>query len=197
MVENLEIHNFINGDVAAMISDIVCEQLVQRKLTPMRILTIAGVTVGGILLSFFLYVIGGIADPAVGMMASLFFLGGIALTVFLVRRMLFVEYEYTFVNGELTVDKILTKSSRKNLAEIDVKAIEKLGKYDAETVAKLGSVQVWDYSADKADENTLYAFFKDDASGRNTVLFFTPNQKLLDAMKPYVSATVYREAFRK
>lgn len=186
-----------NGDVIEMISDIVCEQLVQKPLNPMRMLKVGGVAVGGVVLSFVLWIIGSLADVAVGLMAPLFFLCGIALTIFLVRRMLFVEYEYTFVNGELTIDRIIAKSSRKNMAEIDVKSIEKLGKYDEEAVAKLGAGQTWDYSTDKADENTMFAFFKDEKSGRNTVLLFTPNEKLLNAMKPSVSATVYREAFRK
>lgn len=180
-----------------MISDIVCEQLVQKPLNLKRMLVVGGAAVGGVALSFALWIIGGIADPAVGLMGPLFFLCGMALTFFLVRRMFFVEYEYTLVNGELTIDRILAKSSRKNMAEIDVKAFEKLGKYDKETVAKLGAGQTWDYSTDKSDEATMYAFFKDEKSGRNTVLLFTPNEKLLNAMKPSVSATVYREAFRK
>lgn len=179
-----------------MISDIVCEQLVKKNMNMMQILKIAGVGIGGLLLSILLYVIGWIADPAVGMMGAMFFICGMIATVFFIRFVIFVEYEYTFVNGELTVDRILARSSRKKMTEINVKMFEKLGKYDEETVTKLHAGAIRDYSSDKLDPATMFAFYKDPETGRNTVLLFTPNQKLIDAMKPYVSATVYREAFR-
>lgn len=179
-----------------MVSDIVCEYLVKRKLNLMQILKAVGVVVPCIILTWLMYDVGLLIDHT-GLMPSMLFLCGVALGVYLLRRVIMVEYEYTLVNGELTVDRILAKSSRKNMIEVDVKAFEKLGKYDAEAVGKLNAGRVLDYSADKSDPNTLFAYFKDEKTNTNTVLIFTPNQKMLNAMKSSVNATVYREAFRK
>ena len=179
-----------------MISDVVCEYLVKKKLNAVQIAKAAGVVVPCIILTWLMYAVGVVIDHT-GLMPSMLFCCGVALGVYLLRRVVMVEYEYTLVNGELTVDRILAKSSRKNMLEVDVKAFEKLGKYDAETVSKLNAGRVLDYSADKSDPGTLFAYFKDEKTNANTVLLFTPNQKMLDGMKSSVSATVYREAFRK
>ncbi len=179
-----------------MFSDIVCECLVKRKLNVVQIAKIAGVLTAGIGLSIALLAIGAIADFT-GMLPSMLFLCAIAVTVYLVRFLMMVEFEYTFVNGEMTIDRILARSSRKNMAEINVKTVEKMGKYDPAIVNTLKASAVKDYSVGKDDPNTMFLYCKDEKTEGNTVILFTPNQKLLDAMKPYVSATVYREAFRE
>lgn len=179
-----------------MISDIVCEYLVKRKLSPVQIAQAIGMTVLLLLTTWFLRSVGILIDRT-GMMSFLLLCVGLFATWYFSRFFYMIEYEYTLVNGELTVDRISAKSSRKNLLEVNVKLFEKFGKYDAETVNKLHAGKVLDYSADKADENTFFAYYKDEKSNVNTVLLFTPNQKMLDAMKSSVNATVYREAFRE
>lgn len=178
-----------------MFSDVICEQLVKRKFSTIQIIKGVLITLAGLILSFLLYGIGLYADPAVGLMGPMFFICGMIGTFFIFRRFMLIEYEYSFVNGELTIDKISAKSTRKHLTDINVKSFEKLGKYDPEVVEKINADVVKDYSSDKYDDDSMYAYFKDDASGRKTLLIFTPNKKLIDSMKNYVSATVYREAF--
>lgn len=179
-----------------MISDIVCEYLVKRKLSPLQIAKAVGITVLCLLFTWFMRSVGVLIDRT-GMMSLLLLGCGIALTVFVVRFAVMVEYEYTIVNGELTIDRILAKSSRKNVLEVSIKTFDKLGKYDAETIGNLHAAKVLDYSKDKSDPGTFFAYYKDEKSNVNTVLLFTPNQKMLDAIKSSVSATVYREAFRE
>lgn len=181
-----------------MFSDVICEQLVKRKIGPKQIATGAGIVTLGLFLSFLVYAIGVYADPAVGLLGSMLFLCGVALTIYFVR-FIFVEYEYSFVNGELTVDKIIAKSKRKHLLDVDVKIFDKMGRYDPEEIDKINLKVdvVRDYSVDKYASDTVYAYFKDVKDGSKTLLIFSPNQKLIDAMKTYVNATVYREAFLK
>ena len=83
------------------------------------------------------------------------------------------------------------------MTDINVKTIEKMGKFDPEIINTLKTSTVQDYSAGKDDPNTLFIYCNNEKGTGNTVILFTPNQKILDAMKPYVSATVYREAFRE
>ncbi len=177
-----------------MFSDIICEQLVKRKLTPKYMAIGAGIITGGVFLSFLAYAIGVYADPAVGLMGSMLFLCGIFITFYFGRFAIFVEYEYSFVNGELTIDKISAKSKRKHMLDVDVKSFEKMGKYDPEKEEKLKITKVCDFSVDKYDSDTIYAYFK-DSSGNNTLLIFTPNEKLIGSMKTYVNNMVFREAF--
>lgn len=179
-----------------MISDIVCEYLVKRKLSPVQIAKAVGITALCLFATWFLRSVGVIIDRT-GMMAFLLLCIGLFATWYISRFFYMIEYEYTLVNGELTVDRVAAQSSRKTLLEVNVKSFEKFGKYDEATVNQLGAGKVLDYSADKADKNTFFAYYKDEKSNVNTVLLFTPNQKMLDAMKSSVNATVYREAFRE
>lgn len=177
-----------------MFSDIICEQLVKRKIGSKQMVMGAGIITGGVLLSFLAYAIGVYADPAVGLLGSMLFLCGIFITFYFGRFVIFVEYEYSFVNGELTIDKIMAKSKRKHMLDVDVKAFEKMGKYDPEKEEKLKINKVCDFSVDKYDSNTIYAYYK-DGNSNNILLIFTPNEKLIGSMKTYVNNIVFREAF--
>ncbi len=177
-----------------MVSDIVCECLVKKKADVMHIAKVAAFFLGGFWISYELLALASIHDPT-GMLGPMLLIVGLFLTVFFGRRILMVEYEYAYFGGEIAFDKISAKSKRKHLIDVDLKSVEKIGRPGDESLEKLSVNKTRDYSTSKSDENTIYIYFKDVKTGDNTLLFFTPNQKMLDAMKTAVSATVYREFF--
>ena len=179
-----------------MVSDIVCECLVKKKADAIHIAKVAGVFGGGFLISYELLAVASIHDPS-GMLGPMLLMGGLFLTVFFGRRVLMVEYEYAYFDGEIAFDRIRAKSKRKHLIDVDLKSVEKIGRAGDEKFQKLRGAKIRDYSVSKTDPNTIYIYFKDEKTGENNILFFTPNQKILDAMKTSVSATVYREFFSK
>ena len=87
-----------------MVSDIVCECLVKKKMDPLHIAKVAAVFVGGFLISYELLAIVSIHDPT-GMLGPMLFMVGIGLTVFFGRRLLMVEYEYAYFDGEISFDR--------------------------------------------------------------------------------------------
>ena len=180
-----------------MVSDIVCEYMVKRKLDATQIIKAAVVFLGGFTATFLLSAIGAYADFSGGMMGAMLIIIGIGLTIFLGRRFLMIEYEYAYFNGEITFDKISAKSKRKHLMDVELKSVEKMGRPGDEALNSLKVDTVRDYSASLDNEGTIFIYFKGSESSQNTLLFFTPNQKMLDAMKTSVSATVYREFFSK
>lgn len=179
-----------------MISDIVCEYMVKRKFNIMQAGQAAFIIVAGVLVSDIIASLVTFADPSRVMFFALL-LCGLGLTAFFARFALIVEYEYSFVNGELTVDRILARSRRKHMLDVNVKTIHKLGYFNKSGINEHGIDTVKDFSSCRTDEDTVFACYKDESTGKNVMLLFTPNQKMIDAMKPYVSATVYREAFSK
>ena len=174
-----------------MVSDIVCEYMVKRKLDATQIIKAAVVFLGGF------SAIGAYADFSGGMMGAMLIIIGIGLTIFFGRRFLMIEYEYAYFNGEITFDKISAKSKRKHLMDVELKSVEKMGRPGDEALNSLKVDTVRDYSAILDNEGTIFIYFKGSESSQNTLIFFTPNQKMLDAMKTSVSATVYREFFSK
>ena len=179
-----------------MISDIVCEFMVKRKLSTLQILKAVAVFLGGFALTFLISSFGAYADRA-GMMGAMLFMVGIFVTVFFGRWLVMIEYEYCYVNGELSFDKIYAKSKRRHLLDVDLKAVEKMGRPESDVINSLKVDAVKDYSASVDNENTIFIYYKDSNSTKNTLIFFTPNQKMLDAMKTAVTPTVYRECFSK
>lgn len=179
-----------------MASDIVCEYMVKRKLSVPQIVKAAAIIMGGFTATFVISSLGAYADRS-GMMGAMLLMIGIGVTIFFGRWLIMIEYEYAYFNGEITFDKILAKSKRRHLMDVDLKTVEKMGRPDDEAINSLKVDTIKDYSESIDHENTIYIYFKDPVSTKNTLLFFTPNQKMTDAMKTAVSATVYREFFSK
>ena len=190
-----------------MVSDIVCECLVKKKADAVHIakvtgvfgggfLKVTGVFGGGFLISYELLALASIHDPT-GMLGPMLLMVGLFLTVYFGRMVLMIEFEYAYFDGEIAFDRIRAKSKRKHLIDVDLKSVEKMGRPGDEELQKLKVAKIRDYSVSKSDPNTIYIYFKDERTGDNNILFFTPNQKMLDAMKTSVSATVYREFYSK
>ena len=108
-----------------------------------------------------------------------------------------IEYEYAYFNGEITIDRITARSKRKHMLDVELKSVEKMGRPDDEAINRLKISKVKDFSQTISNKDTIYLYFRDENNGENILLFLTPNQKMLDAMKTSVSATVYREYFSK
>ncbi len=176
-----------------MISDILCEQLVKRKFGSKQIFIGGCIALLGLILSLVLYVIGAYVDTVTGLMRIILFFCGVAITVFFLRKLM-VEYEYAFYNGELTVDRITAKSKRKAMLSVSVKGFEKMGKYTPDAVERLNFTKIRDYSISKYDSDAVFALYKDEKSGEKTLLIFSPNEKLIKALKTSVNPTVFREA---
>lgn len=89
-----------------------------------------------------------------------------------------VEYEYTVVGGEFSVDKITNKRSRKTLCTVNLRSVEMF--YASEkhlndateiNVCGVGEKYTLEYS--------------DNVRGK-TVVIFTPDERTLEVIKPYL-----------
>lgn len=156
-------------------NDVFVEQIVKRK-----------VTMGGILLRILSVVLFLIA------FASILFLGllGITITILIgyVVYMVWIytktELEYDFLNGELSVDKILGERSRKHVADYDIKKAIVVAPADSEEVLRASNNALTiDYKASCSDYKT-YAIIIPDAEGKKGTLkvLFSPSEKVIDAM---------------
>ena len=58
--------------------------------------------------------------------------------IFVAKKKLYVEYEYSFTNGEIDIDKITDKSNRKTVANFHIKDIEIMAKADSDLIKHSG-----------------------------------------------------------
>lgn len=153
--------------------DIFVERIVKRKVSS-KGLMVRALAVLLTVISFF----------------SVLFLGilGITLTIlvlylaYTVWSYTNVEFEYSFVNTELSVDKILGQRKRKHVDDIDIKQAEIIAPANSsEITGRTNEIKVLDYSTGyKSDD--LYAMIATTDKGLAKILF-NADEKIIDAMR--------------
>ena len=171
--------------------DNFAEQLVKRSETSADkakrlILIIVGV--------FFTVVIAGLA--VLQLTKPIFAMLGLILaavagygTYFAVQGS-YVEYEYTFTNGELDVDKIVAKKKRTAMVSTDIKKFTAFGKYtDGMDESEDMTVVI---ASDNIASHEYYADFQHEEYGL-TRLIFAPDERILDNIKKSLPPQIKRE----
>ncbi len=95
------------------------------------------------------------------------------------------EFEYSYTNGDLDVDRIVAQRKRKRILATNVRSIDLMAPCD-EAHAHLADNYVLartvDYTSSKHAPGRWYFVFTGN-SGVKVKVFFEPSAKLLDAMK--------------
>lgn len=160
-----------------MMNDTYIEQLVSVKRTLKDIILYSAIC---------------IAAAAVAIVL-LFFSMRIPLLVFLAAAAVYgaylligkfgTEYEYIFTNGDLDIDKISGKQSRKRVISADCTETEKAGLL-TDGIEK-GKYDLVVTACDKKEDYKYYMIFRHKKAGR-VLLIFSPNSELREAIKKSV-----------
>lgn len=148
------------------------EMIVKRKDTIVTYIKKAFILITGItfcMVSLF-------AIPVFGAVIS-FFIGWMCWILWAKQ---YVEYEYSFFNGEMDVDMIVAKRKRKRLLTVNFKRIYVLAKLEGTYFNEYSKGQVIDVSS-QGDAKDCYFVAADGAKGRYA-LIFEPNERLLEAI---------------
>ena len=175
-------------------NDIFIEQLVRKKRTMRDRITFIVVILLVITVPAAITLIAINTVHYFVVLALFIFLMGIWFIWFF-RSHQNVEFEYQMVQDILVVSKIIAKRKRKELLRLDVHTIEQLAKGDEPEINKVKLVRVTDAAIDSNDDkNTYYAVYTHAAGGRRA-LFFNPNERVLNAMKPYLKKDIVLKLF--
>lgn len=170
--------------------DVFVEQLVKKpadgKTLALKLLIVFGViAVSAVCL--FLALIGG-------MIALLLIFAAIYGGFYLISG-LNAEYEYIITNGEIDIDKIIAQRKRKRLITAKPQKFEAFGKLaDAPEVSGITIVEASGISDEDAED--YYIDFTHDSIGKAR-LIFTPTERTIDAITPFLPRTVKVEYDRK
>lgn len=151
--------------------DTFIEQLVKQRQTTSNLLKKCGLIVLTVL-SVFLVLLMPVLLPLPVLL--------IVLDVFLMKRM-DLEFEYSYFNGDLDIDKIMAKQSRKRVFSTDMESMI--------VVAPAGSIELQPYKQLKGidySSNTgngkVYELVT-NCNGRKVKVLLEPSQELLDGMR--------------
>ncbi len=99
-----------------------------------------------------------------------------------VFKMFDLEFEYTYIKGELSVDKIMGKERRKKAASFDLTQLDIVAPTDSYLLDSFRNInKVYDFSSLEPDHK-VYAMVLHQNSGYAKVLF-EPNGEILNAMR--------------
>lgn len=166
--------------------DNFAEQLIKKQMTKSdRIRHNIGIAIGVILTLFFL----ATTILTVGNGGLFSFLGVIlavfsAVMTYISHRNTKVEYEYTFTNGELDIDKIIAQSKRKEMLTVQVSRFTDFGRYDLSVPEEPDDMTVV-YATDNIESHEYFADFQHEDYG-STRLVFCPDKRMLENIRIFL-----------
>lgn len=155
-------------------SESYVELLVKKKKTPKDSI-LKGLMIAGIVILVL-----------IGLVIPLVLIAAIALGVLAYFKMpgLDLEFEYLYVNGELDIDKIMSKVKRKRVGSFDIGKAEMVApvkSHELDYYRQSKDLKVVDCSSGEENAN-VYGMVIKDEKGMKLVLF-EPNQEILDDMR--------------
>ena len=177
--------------------DTYYEQVVKRKMSPA---SFSRLMIGLVLIAaaifVMIYLMVTVADWLFLLVLSM--LGFAGYMVYYLIKNSHVEYESTFVLGELRIAKIKGNSKRRTITYFDVKAIDDIGHYiDAETGKRTIDPKQYPNLLRAAENeynlDTYYFIIHDKVRKKPAVLLMTPNEKTLSLIRPYLSVDLKKK----
>ncbi|MCD7730803.1 MAG: DUF6106 family protein [Oscillospiraceae bacterium] len=171
--------------------DVFAEQLVKKpldgKTTALKVLIAAGMVILTAVCVFLMLT---------GFVFALIIACGVIYGGIYLISGLDAEYEYIVTNGEMDIDKITAKRKRKRLITVKASSFEGFGKLS--DAPQIGS-DVTIVKADGTGSEAAEVYYADlsHASFGSVRLIFSPEEKIIDSLKPFFSRTVRAEFERK
>lgn len=163
--------------------DIFIEQLVTKKSDTTDILKKVGLAVLTVILSLVLFFVSSYFG--LGSIGLILIIGVIYGAFYLITGMN-VEYEYIVTNGEIDIDKIIAKRRRKRLITFKVSAFENFGPLKEAPSSFSGTTIL---ATGASDGENYFAEFPHAKHG-HVRLVFSPNERVLSAIRPYMPRTI-------
>lgn len=139
--------------------------------------------------------LGSLVNPYFVIVAICAFFFAIYGSYYLVTG-LYREFEYAVTNSNITIDKVIAKRNRKRVISVDIKRFNTLRKYKESDVAKKKYKKIFNASITADGDDVYAAELHLDKFGGECLLLFSPSEKTLEAMRPYLKNTIKLELFK-
>ena len=156
-------------------SDLYTEESIKKEKTGREMLIKAALIAGTVLSVLSFMILGWIA---------LILIAGFAVADYFIIPSLDLEYEYLYVNGELDIDKIMSKQKRKRVFSGDISALELMApsqSHELDHYRSRSDVKAKDFSSGKQDAKTFTMILKKEQGIE--MVTFEPSDIILKDMK--------------
>ncbi len=160
--------------------DIFVEEMVVRRKTVLNLLCSVAMVVAAVVLCLAIWLVVPFYSSVL-MVLVLF-------AAYLGIKFQYAEFEYSFTNGDLDIDKIMAKRKRTRLLELNCKQIQVMAPYSAEYESETTAyqvTQVLDTSSSKRAAGRWFMIYE-RPDGSYGFLVFQPSKRLRQAMGKYL-----------
>ena len=156
-------------------NDTYVEVMVDRKTSPL--LGVARIVLYALAIVCFMLALIG---------SALFFVGAIAfaLVAYFVLPNFDLEYEYLYVDKEISIDKIMAKEKRKHVMTIDLNNMEVIAPVNSHELDqyKARNLKTYDFTSLEEDAKVYSVVFSGGSNG-TAIANIEPNEEMLHAIK--------------
>jgi len=170
-------------------TDRYTEQIEKRQNTPKDTLKVVLELVGVFTIPFIFIILGVFVNFYFIVVAVCAFFFAVYGSYYILNG-LYVEYEYTVTNSNITIDKILGKSRRKMIMSVDLKKFNTLAKLKDTDIESKKYEKIFRASITPNGDDVFAAEMHLDKFGGDCLLLFSPNEKTLESMMPYLNNTI-------
>lgn len=156
------------------VSDLYIELLVKRKRSATDVILKTAL----IAVTVLTFLMGLLMNP----LLFILFIGLLVLDYFKLPAF-DLEFEYLYVNGELDIDKIMSKQKRKRVSSIDMKNVELVVPANSHELDyyRNSKMKTVDFSSKQEGAKVYAMVVKGDKEQK--IVLFEPNQAILDDMR--------------
>lgn len=164
--------------------DIFVEEMVVRRKSTLNLL----MSIGIVVLAVLLVIVVWLFVPFISTVLMVIVL----FAAYLGIKFQYVEYEYSFTNGDLDIDKIMAKRKRVRLVEINHQKIKVMAPYTAEYEAETKGYNVSEVVDASSSKNAAgrWFFIYEKQSGGYAFVVIQPSKRLREAMKKYLRSRI-------
>lgn len=164
--------------------DIFVEYLVKKKKTASDLLKALGISFGGTLVLIIIFMLLMSYIPQLASLSLLLVAGGI-YGIYMLITSFNLEYEYSMVNSEIDVDKIVNVRRRKRLTTVNIRSIDyfgqKKGSREFDSCMRNQNIEKIYACIDKNDDSVYYAVYREN--DKEKMILFNPNEKMISKMQ--------------
>lgn len=167
--------------------DIFIEEIVQRKRTLKQLAASIGIVLLSVLVAFILIVYLPVFAPMLAWLMPF-----LVVVVFYVACRFVVsqnvEFEYSMVNTEIDVDKIINRRNRKKLTTVKVTGLEAYGVCGTEQgdfnryLSDISVKKIYAAAEKNSESNYFVVYFSDSVKN---MLIFSPSEKIVKNIEKF------------
>lgn len=173
-----------------------CEQVVKRKVGFKQRLT-ATLLIGIFVLLEVIFIFLYLVAPSPFWIMMNFMVGFAAVFILSIAlpRIYKTEFDYSVVGNTFYVDKVIASKRRKSYNRVEVATITDLAKIEKDNVPNQKYAKTYDCS-EGGYEGNYYCIYHEAGKGK-CLMIFSPSEKILQGMRPYMTREVQMKLFCK